>query len=139
LNLKKPPKTELLEKAIDRNVIIYLKTGSGKTYIAVMLIKHFAEEIDCEFSKGGKRTIFLCNNVPLVEQQAEYIRNHTNLGVGEYYGEKLINGNKLDSWSKETWDSELEKNHILVMSSQILVDITNHSFLGIQDIISYYL
>ena len=125
----------MLEKAIDRNVIIYLKTGSGKTYIAVMLNKHFSEEICCEFSKGGKRTIFLCNNVPLVQQQTEYIRKNTNLEVGEYYGDKLIDGKKLYSWSKETWEKELEKNHILVMSSQILVDMTNHSFLGKQKLI----
>ena len=96
-----------------------------------MLIKHFSEEIEEEFSKGGKRSIYLCNNVPLVNQQTEYIRNHTQFKVGEYYGDKLIDNRKLDSWSKEMWNNELENNQVLVLSSQILVDMLNHSFLGI--------
>ena len=96
-----------------------------------MLIKHFSEEIEDEFSSGGQRTIFLCNNVPLVIQQAEYLRKHNNLNVGEYYGDKLIDGKKLDLWSKEIWKKEFEKNQILVMSAQVLVDLTNHSFLSI--------
>ena len=112
-------------------MIIYLRTGSGKTYIAVMLIKHFAEEVNTPYSQGGRRTIFLANNVPLVIQQAEFLRAHTHLNVGEYYGERLIGDKVLDFWDQPTWDKELEKNQILVMSPQILVDMLNHSFIGI--------
>ena len=31
---------DLLEKAKEMNAIVYLGTGSGKTFIAIMLIKH---------------------------------------------------------------------------------------------------
>jgi endoribonuclease Dicer len=119
-----------LEKAIEKNVIIYLRTGSGKTYIAVMLIKHFAEQVEKPYSQGGRRTIFLANNVPLVMQQAEFLRNHTYLNVGEYYGDRLLDNKLLDCWDQTTWDKELEKNQILVMSPQILVDMLQHSFIG---------
>lgn len=99
-----------------------------------MLIKHFAEEVEKPYSQGGRRTIFLANNVPLVVQQAEFIRTHTYLNVGEYYGDKLIGNKLLDSWDRETWYKELENNHILVMSPQIFIDMLNHSFIGIKTI-----
>jgi endoribonuclease Dicer len=108
-----------------------LRTGSGKTYIAVMLIKHFSDQIQKEFSKGGKRTIFLANTVPLVQQQADFIRKHSHLNVGEYFGDKKIDDRILDSWDQEIWNKELEKNNILVMSPQILLEMILHSFLGI--------
>ncbi len=107
-----------------------MRTGSGKTFIAVMLIKHFSDQIQKEFSKGGKRTIFLANTVPLVQQQADFIRKHTHLNVGEYFGEKRIDDRILDAWDKEIWNRELEKNSILVMSPMILLEMILHSFLG---------
>jgi ERCC4-related helicase len=36
---------ELLEKAKRKNIIVYLGTGSGKTFIAVMLIKHLRQRL----------------------------------------------------------------------------------------------
>lgn len=36
---------ELLNIAIRNNTILYLPTGSGKTYIAVMLIKELAAQV----------------------------------------------------------------------------------------------
>lgn len=34
---------ELLKVCLDKNTIIYLPTGAGKTYIAIMALKHFAK------------------------------------------------------------------------------------------------
>lgn len=36
---------DLYEKAVQNNTIVYLPTGAGKTYIAVMLLKHFSADI----------------------------------------------------------------------------------------------
>jgi endoribonuclease Dicer len=96
-----------------------------------MLIKHFAEQVEKPYSQGGRRTIFLANNVPLVMQQAGFLRSHTYLNVGEYYGDRVIDDKILDYWDQSTWDKELENNQILVMSPQILVDMLQHSFIGI--------
>jgi endoribonuclease Dicer len=63
-------------------------------------------------------------------QQAEFIRTHTYLKVGEYYGDRLIDERVLDFWDQPTWDKELEENQILVMSPQILVDMLQHNFIG---------
>ena len=41
----RPHQVELLEKAKRKNIIVYLGTGSGKTFIAVMLIKHLRQRL----------------------------------------------------------------------------------------------
>ncbi|CAF1617514.1 unnamed protein product, partial [Rotaria magnacalcarata] len=51
--------TELMEQAKHENLVICLSTGSGKTYIAVMLIKEMAHAIRASIRDGGKRTVFL--------------------------------------------------------------------------------
>ncbi len=48
-----------MEQAKDENLVVCLPTGSGKTYIAVMLIKELAHAIRRSVDDGGKRTIFL--------------------------------------------------------------------------------
>lgn len=50
---------ELLDKAKQCNSIICLKTGAGKTYIAIMLIKCHQHELRGDYDKDGKRTFFL--------------------------------------------------------------------------------
>lgn len=37
---------EILKSCIERNTIIYLPTGAGKTYIAIMALKHFAKDLE---------------------------------------------------------------------------------------------
>ena len=50
---------EIFEEACKRNVIVCLGTGTGKTFISVMLIKQLAHEIRGELQDGGQRTFFL--------------------------------------------------------------------------------
>ena len=72
---------ELLEKAKRKNIIVYLGTGSGKTFIAVMLIRHMRDLVI-----AGKKVVFLCNNVALLEQQAKVIASTTGLETKSYCG-----------------------------------------------------
>lgn len=69
------------------NIIVYMPTGSGKTFIAAMAIRERAMEVAQPLSSGGRRTVFLVPTVLLVTQQAEFLRRHTHLKVGLYYGE----------------------------------------------------
>ncbi|XP_046636603.1 endoribonuclease Dicer-like [Daphnia pulicaria] len=114
---------ELFQAALDENIIVYLPTGSGKTYIAALLIKEKSHEVTKSLSAGGKRTVFLVPTIVLAIQQAAYLRKHTLLKVKEFYGSMGV-----DMWGRNKWETEFESNHVLVMTAQIFVDILNHAF-----------
>ncbi|KRZ27865.1 Endoribonuclease Dicer, partial [Trichinella pseudospiralis] len=117
-------KKELLECAKKENVIVSLGTGTGKTFIAVMLIREMSESVRQPLKEGGKRSLFIVDKVPLVKQQAEHIRINTNLKVGEFYGALGV-----DCWSAEIWMSFFDRFHVLVMTAEILRNILSHGFI----------
>ncbi|KRZ14848.1 Endoribonuclease Dicer [Trichinella zimbabwensis] len=117
-------KKELLECAKKENVIVSLGTGTGKTFIAVMLIREMSESVRQPLNEGGKRSLFIVDRVPLVKQQAEHIRINTNLKVGEFHGALGV-----DCWSAEIWMSFFDKFHVLVMTAEILRNILAHGFI----------
>ncbi|CAF1126055.1 unnamed protein product [Adineta steineri] len=123
VSLPRSYQTELMEQAKLENLVICLPTGSGKTYIAVMLIKEMAHETRRSIDDGGKRTIFLVKTVALVQQQSEYIRIHTDLKVGKYYGEL-----KVDLWDKERWINEFEQHQVLVFTAKVFLDLVDHNY-----------
>ncbi|XP_015183335.1 PREDICTED: endoribonuclease Dicer isoform X2 [Polistes dominula] len=125
----RPYQIDLYEIALKSNTIIYLPTGSGKTFIAMMLLKRLSTAIQKPYSEGGKRTIFAVNTVPLVMQQSEYIARHTGLSCKGYCGDMNV-----DYWTKEIWLNELEEHQVLVMTSQILVDVICHGYLNLNRI-----
>lgn len=95
-----------------------------------MLLKDLMNSILIPYEQGGKRTVFLVNTVPLVQQQAEVIRRHTDVNVGDYFGEKRINNKIIDSWDKKMWEAELNSKQVLVMSAQILVEMLSHNYIS---------
>ncbi|KAF7283787.1 hypothetical protein GWI33_022827 [Rhynchophorus ferrugineus] len=119
----------LREIAIKKNTIIYLPTGSGKTYIAVLLLKHFTEPITRCYSQNGKISFVLVNSVPLVNQHAKCIEKRTMLKVGQYSGDM-----NLDNWSKGKWHEEFDKYNVFVMTVQILVNLTNQNFIDLNKV-----
>lgn len=52
---------ELLDKAIKKNTIVQLGTGSGKTFIAVLLIKEFTVQLRLPLAENGRRAFFVVN------------------------------------------------------------------------------
>lgn len=114
---------------MEEDVIIYLKTGSGKTFIAVRLIQEI-----CMRDEREGRVIFLADTVPLILQQAEYMRRFVSYSVGEYYGEKRLENKILDSWDQTIWTREIESNRILVMGPAILNTILEHGFIKLDQI-----
>ena len=115
---------ELYEVCKSRNTIVCLNTGCGKTFIAVMLIRHLSPQCLTE----GKRTFFLVPLVPLVSQQASVIRAHTDLRVGEYCGTVY------DNWTKEMWIQELAKFDVLVMIDEIFRRILYQGFISLSKV-----
>ncbi len=55
----RPYQLDLLEAALEESTIVNLGTGSGKTFIAVMLIKELSPQILKPWSDGYRRTVFL--------------------------------------------------------------------------------
>ncbi|XP_036140493.1 endoribonuclease Dicer isoform X2 [Monomorium pharaonis] len=115
---------DLYERAVQSNTILYLPTGAGKTYIAVMLLKHLSGNIRKPYQEGGKRSIFIVNTVPLVTQQADYISRHTGLSCKGYSGDM-----KVDFWQESQWLTEIEEHQVLVMTAQIFLNLLIHGYM----------
>ncbi|WCJ38881.1 dicer-like 2 [Euphorbia peplus] len=105
---------EAFEKAKNENTIVYLETGSGKTLIAIMLLRSYAYMIR---KPSPFFTVFLVPKVVLVKQQADAVRMHTDLNVGMFWGEMGV-----DYWNADIWRQHIEKNEVLVMTPQILLN-----------------
>ena len=66
------------KRALERNLLVVLPTGSGKTLIAIEAIKMTLER------EPKRSVIFLAPTVPLVVQQAEKIADELELdGMGD--------------------------------------------------------
>ncbi|KAK7331288.1 hypothetical protein VNO77_25509 [Canavalia gladiata] len=115
---------EALDKAIHENTIVYLETGSGKTLIAIMLLRSYAYHLR---KPSPFIAVFLVPKVVLVPQQAEALKMHTNLKVGMYWGDMGV-----DYWDAATWKQEIEKHEVLVMTPAILLNCLRHSFVKLK-------
>ncbi|KAH9670562.1 Endoribonuclease Dicer [Citrus sinensis] len=93
---------EALENALKQNTIVFLETGSGKTLIAIMLLRSYAYLLR---KPSPFVAVFLVPKVVLVPQQAEAIKKHTDLKVGMYWGDMGI-----DYWDAATWKKEMNKH-----------------------------
>nr|AFK29469.1 Dicer1 [Locusta migratoria]BAW35364.1 Dicer1 [Locusta migratoria] len=115
---------ELLDAAKERNIIVCLCSSSGRVFIATKLIQEFSNAIRRPIKNGGKRSVYLVDSMALVEHQAAYINNLTDLTVGEY-----------SEFSSVTdWEKELMEKQVLVMTSKVCSDIISSGILRIEDI-----
>ncbi|KAG9287939.1 hypothetical protein G9A89_017534 [Geosiphon pyriformis] len=122
---------ELWEKSKKGNVIAVLDTGSGKTFISVLLIKDVAaEERQLRMiRRETKLTFFLVNLVPLVFQQANVIETNCDLKVKYFCGEMGV-----DFWSESEWRKNFENFDVLVMTAQIFLNILRHGFISLSQV-----
>ncbi|KAL2341557.1 hypothetical protein Fmac_009497 [Flemingia macrophylla] len=111
---------EALDRAIRENTIVYLETGSGKTLIAIMLLRSYAHHLR---KPSAFIAVFLVPQVVLVSQQAQAVRMHTDLKVGMYWGDMGV-----DFWDAAMWKQETEKHEVLLMTPAILLNCLRHSF-----------
>ncbi|KAK4278616.1 hypothetical protein QN277_016440 [Acacia crassicarpa] len=111
---------EALEKSIRQNTIVYLETGSGKTLIAIMLLRSYAYLLR---KPSPSIAVFLVPTVVLVKQQADAVKTHTDLKVGMYWGDMGV-----DYWDAATWEAEMKKHEVLVMTPAILLSGLSRGF-----------
>ncbi|XP_066254152.1 endoribonuclease Dcr-2 [Euwallacea similis] len=118
----------LTEIALKNNSVIYLPTGAGKTFIAILVLKQLQHSLK-KYTDGGKISFVVVNTVALVDQHAKCIERRTNLSVGRYSGDM-----SLDFWPKTQWYQEFDKFQVLVMTVQILVNLTNQRYLDLNKV-----
>lgn len=105
---------ELFHIARRQNVIAALDTGSGKTFIAAMLIKSMCAMPET----SSKKVIFLVPKVPLVDQQRDFLEEQTPLRIRGYKGAMGV-----DNWDKSTWHKEFDNADVLVMTGTRTLNI----------------
>ncbi|GJE88808.1 Dicer-like protein 2 [Phanerochaete sordida] len=112
---------ELLEESLRRNIVIALDTGSGKTHIAMLRMKHEVEH------NTDKVSWFVAPTVTLIEQQRSVIAAAIPVPVG------LISGASApDQWKNaELWSSILAQHRIVVSTPQILLDALRHGYINL--------
>lgn len=136
---------EMLNRAKKENTIVMMPTGSGKTFVAVLLIKHYIHQVMTDPWKGPckenkscgdrkcscgdrnwKRTFFLVNQVTLVSQQKRVLERHTGVSVGEYSGS---HSKTIDTWNEKTWYYEFKQHQIVVMTTDIFKNLLSTGIL----------
>ncbi|KAJ4485529.1 hypothetical protein J3R30DRAFT_3696891 [Lentinula aciculospora] len=111
---------EMLEESLRRNIIIAMDTGSGKTHIAVLRLKHQVER------EARKLSWFLAPTVSLCEQQCNVIKSALPVNVG------LISGGAQapDQWKDATlWKAVVNTHQIMVSTPQVLLDALRHGYI----------
>ena len=123
--------TELFERAKRDNIIAVLDTGSGKTLIAALLMRHVAwqELEDRAKGKQPKMSFFLVNSVHLVQQQHRMLANNLPEAPAALHG-----GVKDDLWKKVQWDKLKSQNKAIVCTAEVLNQCLMHSFVKIEEI-----
>ncbi|XP_054708066.1 endoribonuclease Dicer-like [Uloborus diversus] len=111
---------ELLDCARRRNTVVCLGTGTGKTFVAVMLIKELSHQTRLPTAQGGKRTAFLVPTVPLLHQQAKFVSDCTDLSVGRHFG------GEAGERDREAWAAEIERCQVLVATPDVFRGLLQH-------------
>lgn len=108
---------QLFEKAKSQNTIAVLDTGSGKTLVAVLLLKYILGNELLQRAEGTKPRVafFLVDSVTLVLQQSAVLRNNLNQKVAHFYGDLGT-----DLWNHEIWDRHLQDYMVIVCTADIL-------------------
>ncbi|KAF2838659.1 hypothetical protein M501DRAFT_1031732 [Patellaria atrata CBS 101060] len=133
-NIIKDPREyqmELFERAKQENIIAVLDTGSGKTLIAVLLLRHILDQ-ELENRAAGKApriAFFLVDSVTLVFQQFNVLETNLDHKVDRFCGAM-----KTDLWSKQVWDKHFATNMVLVCTAEVLAQCLMHSFIKMEQI-----
>ncbi|KAL4495065.1 hypothetical protein ABPG72_015765 [Tetrahymena utriculariae] len=155
---------ELFKNSYNKNSIIYLETGAGKTMVATMLINYFFQKQKKADKK--KKIIFLANTVQLVKQQYGEIKNNLQKISEMMENDQEINkmlkfqegisyrrlfdkekhivkchgsykqkeNLEIETFTKQKWDYLIKNYEIFVMIGQVLLNGLRRGYIRIQDI-----
>ncbi|PPJ60352.1 hypothetical protein CBER1_10883 [Cercospora berteroae] len=114
---------EMLQLSLEKNIIVAMDTGSGKTHIAVARIRAELERL-----KGDHLIWFLAPSRTLAQQQHHVL--NTELSA---YGIRLLTGaDEVDKWTDQPlWDAVFVNVRVVVATPAILRDVLTHAFVKI--------
>ena len=134
---------QIYEKALTQNSIIYVETGKGKTFIAIMLMAYYLgidigqDNTNVQIDKNKKIIFFVCDTA-LINQQKKHIEEILKIQVGTIQGKK-------DKKSKRDYEDFIKKwnsFNIFVAIPSIIYKILSCGFIKIFDInmiiLNYY-
>jgi hypothetical protein len=128
----RPYQQELLEQALDENVIVCLPTGTGKTLIAFRLM----ERMVVKEGRLGRPIVFINQNISLMFQQASACEHQTNLRVGKYCGgEYQVGGQQIikESGLASLWRQEVAKKDALFFTGGLFQSLCDKGILSLAD------
>ncbi|CAK7207002.1 Dicer-like protein 1 [Sporothrix eucalyptigena] len=123
---------ELFEKAKQKNIIAVLDTGSGKTLIAALLLRHIIEQELEDREKGLQHRVsfFLVDKVALVFQQHAVLECNLSQPVAKFCGDK----SDMRWSSKDFWNGTLQVHMVIVCTADILLKCLHHSYIRIDQV-----
>ena len=124
INLR-PYQNECIERAKQKNTIVCLPTGTGKTLIAVKLIDYYLAHYP------NKVVAFLVPTRALVEQQARYCETHcdTPVVVERVFGEEQAN------WTYRDWQDAVQRSNIVLGTAAIFQKVfATERHLALEDV-----
>ncbi|KAF9366919.1 Dicer-like protein 1 [Mortierella sp. NVP85] len=101
---------EVAKRAIEGNVIAVADTGSGKTLISVLLLKHMVAQARQEAA-----------------ETKYYITSNSDIKA-----EAICGAMNVDTYDQATWDAIFMRCETIVLTGQILFNILQHAFLKIE-------
>lgn len=122
---------ELFERAKTQNTIAVLDTGSGKTLIAVLLLRHIIDQ-ELERRASGKPhrvAFFIVPKVNLVLQQGVVLERNLGCTVTQIHGAMNV-----DAWSEDYWAKVLSETDVVVCTADILLHGLSRSFIRMSSI-----
>lgn len=114
---------EMLEASLNRNVIVVMETGSGKTHVAVSRIR-----AELEGSQGDKLVWFLTPKVALAEQQYQVLKTY----LPGFPIKSLTGKDGVETWTdKNVWKGFLMHVKVVVGTPKVLEDALTHGFVNV--------
>ena len=116
---------EMFRESMERNTIVVMGTGTGKTNVALLRIQF-------ELQRTPTKLVwFTAPTKPLTEQQFEFLSMH----LPEYQLRTLTGEDKVEFWSSQSiWDDALSGMNVVVSTPQVLFDALSNAFVSLRNI-----